>query len=569
MLRRLWVKPHPRTQINPRTWLMTDHGGDPGAFVEGLLHRQALMARAEPFCAIWLVRQDCLEHASANSEIAGIWGGKSANGRRGMRQDRGAVERVPHALPTHALGEAPMRPHGIHPTVELCSLLPDDWVHGHLMSLVGFEDVAQVDHRILKATDSLFDSQGCHGPTVDPRGPGASSEARTTPSSNYSPSVITRSDQDESRRGRDLQRPVRRFESGRRLLDFCRSEAPLMRPPFTGGAGVSRPLISSSFPRDRRGPRRARFQHPYRVVTDFRKGRYWPYPETVTNQRIASAATADHQDWTVEDRYLDLVKRSLTRLLFPDESYEELPLDIPGWKGPPARLLSRILRWRNLDLVRKTDPSGRYWGRDWPQHGETMIGMARLENLQACVEQVLQEGVPGDLIETGVWRGGAAILMRAVLASRRETERTVWLADSFEGLPKPDTDAYPADAGLDLWKSSVFAVGVEEVKKNFERYALLDDQVKFLVGWFRDTLPGAPISQLAVLRLDGDLYESTMDALSALYPKLSIGGFLIVDDFHIPACAKAVEDYRTANSITEPIQDIDGSGAFWRREREF
>jgi O-methyltransferase len=285
------------------------------------------------------------------------------------------------------------------------------------------------------------------------------------------------------------------------------------------------------------------------------------------DQRIPSAPTAVGQPRTLEERYLDLIKRSLTRLLFPDESYEELPLDIPGWKGPPARLLSTVLRSRNLDLVRKADPSGRYLGRDWPQHGETMIGMARLNNLQECVEQVVQEGIPGDLIETGVWRGGAAILMRAVLAARGDTERTVWLADSFQGLPKPNTDMYPADAGLDLWKSSVFVVGVEEVKKNFEKYALLDDQVKFLVGWFRDTLPSAPISQLAVLRLDGDLYESTMDALSVLYPKLSIGGYLIVDDFYIPACAKAIEDYRTANSITELIQDIDGHGAFWRRER--
>ena len=284
-------------------------------------------------------------------------------------------------------------------------------------------------------------------------------------------------------------------------------------------------------------------------------------------QRMTPQPTADRRPGTLEERYLDLIKRSLTRLLFPDESYEALPLDIPGWKGPPARLLSTMLRWRNLELVRKADPSARYWGKDWPQHGETMVGMARLDNLQACVERVVEEGIPGDLIETGVWRGGAAILMRAVLAARGDTARTVWLADSFEGLPKPDSEKYPADTELDLWKSSVFAVGVEEVKKNFEKYELLDDQVRFLVGWFRDTLPSAPISQLAVLRLDGDLYESTMDALSALYPKLSVGGYLIVDDFYIDACAKAVTDYRTANGITEPILDIDGHGAFWRRER--
>ena len=77
--------------------------------------------------------------------------------------------------------------------------------------------------------------------------------------------------------------------------------------------------------------------------------------------------------------------------------------------------------------------------------------------------------------------------------------------------------------------------------------------------------PTAPISQLAVLRLDGDMYSSTIQALDALYPKLSPGGFCIIDDFALPGCAAAVHDYRAANSIDEPLVDIDGTGSFWRR----
>lgn len=273
---------------------------------------------------------------------------------------------------------------------------------------------------------------------------------------------------------------------------------------------------------------------------------------------------------TVEERYLDLMKLCLTRLIFADEDYNQVNLHRAGWQGPPARLVDAVMRRLRLRLVHAEPPNveSRRSGRDRPQHGETMIGMARLDNIQHCVEDVLDRNVPGDLIETGVWRGGAAIFMRAILAARRDTERRVWLADSFSGLPPPDAEKYPADQGIDLWKQSALAVDLETVKANFRRYDLLDDRVEFLVGWFSETLPEAPISQLAVMRLDGDLYESTMDALSALYPRLSPGGYVIVDDYGtIPACRQAVHDYRDAQRITDEIRDIDGWGAFWQRTR--
>jgi len=196
-----------------------------------------------------------------------------------------------------------------------------------------------------------------------------------------------------------------------------------------------------------------------------------------------------------------------------------------------------------------------------------MIGMQRLNNLQYCVEDVLRLQVPGDLIETGVWRGGAAILMRAILKVYGETERIVWAADSFQGLPQPDPTRYPADAGDRHWMIDTLAVSLDDVKANFARYGLLDDQVRFLVGWFRDTLPAAPMQQLAVVRLDGDMYESTMDGLVHLYPKLSIGGYLIVDDYgNVPGCKAAVEAYRADHRITEPIQRIDWGGGYWQGE---
>jgi O-methyltransferase len=207
-------------------------------------------------------------------------------------------------------------------------------------------------------------------------------------------------------------------------------------------------------------------------------------------------------------------------------------------------------------------------GHDWPSSAETMIGHKRLDNIQHCIETVLTESVPGDFIETGVWRGGAAIFMRAVLAAHGVADRTIWVADSFRGLPAPDLERYPADEGDTLWTSQRLAVSVDDVRKNFERYGLLDDQVRFLEGWFADTLATAAIEQLAVARLDGDMYMSTWDAITVLYPKLSDGGFLIVDDYSDPGikgCKQAIDDYRTREGITDAMEAIDWTGVYWRK----
>jgi O-methyltransferase len=227
-----------------------------------------------------------------------------------------------------------------------------------------------------------------------------------------------------------------------------------------------------------------------------------------------------------------------------------------------------LLASLKLEIVRSQsfDPKARAEGRDWPREAETMIGLKRLDNLEYCITDVLRRQVAGDLIETGVWRGGASIFMRAVLKVYGDTERIVWLADSFQGLPQPDPMRYPADAKDRLWTFPQLAIPLEVVKANFAKYGLLDDQVRFIVGWFRDTLPTCPINKLAVLRLDGDMYESTMDALDSLYHKLSVGGYVIVDDYgSVPGCKAAVEDFRAKHGITEIVQWIDWTGIFWQR----
>jgi hypothetical protein len=203
---------------------------------------------------------------------------------------------------------------------------------------------------------------------------------------------------------------------------------------------------------------------------------------------------------------------------------------------------------------------------DYPARAYTMIGLERLRNIRTLVEDVIARGVPGDLLEAGAWRGGATIYMRAVLAAHGVRDRSVWVADSFEGLPPPNPELYPADADLNLHLDPDLAVSLEEVRRNFERYGLLDEQVKFLKGWFKDTFPAAPIERLAVLRLDGDLYESTMDSLVSLYPKVVSGGYVIVDDYKIiPACRKAVDDYRAQHGISAELVSIDWNAVYWRK----
>ena len=271
--------------------------------------------------------------------------------------------------------------------------------------------------------------------------------------------------------------------------------------------------------------------------------------------------------------YLDLLKRTLTGAVQEDNDSilgGVRTAGSPVLRKRAADAAGRVFQRFGFEVSYKKpyDPELRAKGLDWPARADSMIGLARMNNIQHCVETVIRDDVPGDLIETGVWRGGASIFMRGVLKAYGDETRNIWCADSFEGLPPPDESRYPADAGDTFHKKGGLSVGVQQVKHNFERYGLLDDQVKFLVGWFKDTLPTAPIEQLSVLRLDGDLYESTWQAIEALYPKLSPGGFCIVDDYGalIDQCQRAIHDYRDAHGITDEIVDIDGSGAYWRKE---
>ncbi len=286
-------------------------------------------------------------------------------------------------------------------------------------------------------------------------------------------------------------------------------------------------------------------------------------------------------------RYLELLKKSLINELYIENEakifylvdciYNKKPVHsallVEPEKVAKGALIAMIRQAKSEGLtVAMQVPDGKggvrvaHPLRNFLEFPHSMIGRKRMDNLHACIESVLADQIPGDLIETGVWRGGATILMRGVLAAHGVTDRTVWVADSFEGLPAAQR---VQDSGIDLTKNAfpVLAVTLAKVQELFARYDLLDEQVRFLPGWFCDTLPVAPIDHLAILRLDGDLYASTMDALTALYDKVSVGGYIIVDDYYaLKVCQQAVDDFRQQRGITDQVVVIDSAAIYWRKQ---
>ena len=268
-------------------------------------------------------------------------------------------------------------------------------------------------------------------------------------------------------------------------------------------------------------------------------------------------------DAALRDRYLDLMEAILTGAIIEDP-----PIATPGYAAIVGDVLGKMFGQAFTPNERALGYNERLrqHGMDWPSLALTMVGRKRLHNFRVLIEEAIASGVAGDIVETGVWRGGASILARAVLAAHGVADRCVVLADSFAGLPPPDAAHYPADAGSDLHLAADLAVSVAQVRENFRRFDLLDEQVVFVAGWFRDTMPALQIGAIAVLRLDGDMYESTIDPLRYLYDRVSPGGFVIVDDYHMVAgCRQAVQDFCAGRGLSPSLADIDGSGVYFRK----
>lgn len=275
----------------------------------------------------------------------------------------------------------------------------------------------------------------------------------------------------------------------------------------------------------------------------------------------------------LRSRYLGLLKRALANVLQPEHELRiralldrrvggHTPTDRVRWlrdiRTEEAELFSMFSLYRRVGAVEALN-----MGFMPP----SLVGLSGLDNIEHCAERVMTERVAGDFLEAGVAGGGAAVFLRAVQVAHGESDRRLWLADSFQGLPAA-ADAADVAMGLDLTEPSapLLAASADTVRATFGRYGLLDRHVRFLEGWFSDTLPQAPIERLAILRIDADMHRSTLDVLEALYDRVSAGGFVIVDDYGpFPPCRQAVDEFRAARRIADPIAWVDADRIYWRK----
>ena len=189
----------------------------------------------------------------------------------------------------------------------------------------------------------------------------------------------------------------------------------------------------------------------------------------------------------------------------------------------------------------------------------------RATMLEPLAAHVFEHDVPGDFMEAGVFKGGIAIVMTALLLADRPSPRTMWIADSFRGLPALDTGRI-GDAELAgfvrtendkaKWHRGRFAVPERIVNINFDHClpGVSDEHVvRPIVGFFNESLPG-PVKQLALLRVDADMYTSITDVLERVYDLVAPGGFVVFDDYKFPQAQRAIEDFRARRGVAAPLQ---------------
>lgn len=219
--------------------------------------------------------------------------------------------------------------------------------------------------------------------------------------------------------------------------------------------------------------------------------------------------------------------------------------------------------------IRPFNLKARQWGMDWAYLGDTMTGWKRLDNIRKLLKSVVEDTIPGDYIETGVWRGGASVYARAVLDVLGQTDRLSYVCDSFAGLPPGDRSLDIKDKNWNLmhW---YLAVSDDVVARNFQKFGFLNSNVIFAKGFFNETMPHLKkkSNHFSVMRLDGDMYESTVDVLYNLYDKLSIGGYVIMDDWYGFPSKTACEDFFKVHGIEPEIIQIDKLSAYWKKTVE-
>jgi O-methyltransferase len=193
---------------------------------------------------------------------------------------------------------------------------------------------------------------------------------------------------------------------------------------------------------------------------------------------------------------------------------------------------------------------------------DTLVGPERVHNLYVLAKRIEEEIIPGDVIECGVCNGGTAALL-ARFATRSKLNRTVWLLDSFEGMPlttSEDGEAAKAHIGKEVGN-------IERVKRALRRVGADMNRVRIVPGWFQDTFPSVSASQIALLNIDADWYESVRLCLEAFYDRVATGGFVSFDDYgHWPGCRKAVDEFFQARKLPYKLRQVDYTAHWFRKE---
>lgn len=196
----------------------------------------------------------------------------------------------------------------------------------------------------------------------------------------------------------------------------------------------------------------------------------------------------------------------------------------------------------------------------------TGIGSDGLDNIRFCCEDVIKNNIQGDFLEAGIWRGGATIYMAAI-AKFYQQERNIWALDGFQGMPPINRDC-PHEL-TDYSNLKGLIAPLSEVREAFEKFDVLEKTI-FVPGWFNESLLELNIEKIAVLRLDNDYYESTLLTIEKFYPKVPIGGWIIIDDYDcVPGATTAINHFREKYKIKEQMYRMNKTsetGIYWQKQ---
>lgn len=191
----------------------------------------------------------------------------------------------------------------------------------------------------------------------------------------------------------------------------------------------------------------------------------------------------------------------------------------------------------------------------------TMVGDERLLCLWDLAHRIDRDGIPGDVVECGVCQGGSAAVLGCV-ATRLKCKRTMWLFDSFQGLPEPTGEDGEESNG---WRGTLCG-DPDRVRRVLTDVGVDMGRVQIVEGWFEQTFPHVDIPRIALLHLDADWYASTRLCLETFYPCVMRGGFIVIDDYgHWRGCRQATDEFLSRQGIDSALHEVDYTGRWFQK----